>query len=144
MLCSCFRIDPPGLVSALTAAPVLERYLDELSAELPGLADRGMINHLRRMNTLASRVLASGLEQLAGEDAAAADALLSDLFAVATYRGWPLPATALGEQDLPVAALPRGLLGADLAADGARLWLIDPQTLALARSREADVVAERP
>jgi hypothetical protein len=144
MQCACFRLDPPALVNALTDGDFLARYLADIGAELPGLADRGMVNHLRRMSTLASRVLSSGLERLAAEDPAAADALLSDLFAVATYRGWPLPVSALGLRELAVEALPRGLLGVDQAADGARLWLVDPETLALARTRESDEVSERP
>jgi hypothetical protein len=143
MQCSCFRIDPPTLVATLTEGGFLARYLADLGSELPGLADRGMVSHLRRMSTLASRVLASGLERLAAEDPASADALLSDLFAVATYRGWALPAHALGLRELAVEALPRGLLGADQAADGARIWLVDPETLALARTREADELSER-
>jgi hypothetical protein len=143
MQCACFRIDPPTLVSALCDASFLARYLDDIGAELPGLADRGMVIHLRRMSTLASRVLSSGLERLAAEDPGAADALLSDLFAVATYRGWPLPVSALGLRELAVEGLQRGLLGADQAADGARLWLVDPETLALARTREADVLSDR-
>ncbi len=143
MQCSCFRIDPPTLVAALTEGDFLARYLADIGDELPGLADRGMVSHLRRMSTLASRVAAAGLERLAAEDPAAADALLSDLFAVATYRGWALPAQELGLRELAVEALPRGLLGADLAADGARLWLVDPETLALARTREADELSDR-
>jgi hypothetical protein len=143
MQCSCFRIDPPALVAALTDGAFLARYLADIGDELPGLADRGMVAHLRRMSTLASRVLATGLERLAAEDPVSADALLSDLVAVATYRGWALPAVPLGLRELSVEALPRGLLGADQAADGARLWLVDPETLALARTREADELSDR-
>jgi hypothetical protein len=142
MQCLCYHIDPPTLVAALTEREVLERYLNDIGAELPSLADRAMVIHLRRMSTLASRVQADGLEVLAAQDSAAADALLTDLFAVATYRGWSLPVTLLGGRDLAVDKLPRGLLGADTEKDGALLWLIDPETLALARTREADELTE--
>jgi hypothetical protein len=142
MKCACYRIDPPTLVSALTERDFLARYLDDIGAELPGLADRGMVIHLRRMSTLASRVQVDGLEVLASEDAGAADALLTDLVAVATYRGWTLPMVQLGVRDLAVETLPRGLLGADAGTDGAHLWLIDPETIALARTRESDELSE--
>jgi hypothetical protein len=142
MLCTCFRTDPPTLVAALTDRDFLARYLDDISTELPGLADRGMVIHLRRMSTLASRVQANGLEGLASQDAGAADELLTDLIAVATYRGWTLPMTPLGEREMAVEGLHRGLLGADAAKDGMQLWLVDPETIALARSRESDELTE--
>jgi hypothetical protein len=142
MLCTCYRIDPPTLVAALTDAEVLARYQANVGDEVPSLADRAMVVHLRRMSTLASRVVVDGFERVAEQDPAAADALLTDLFAVATYRGWEVPAEALGERELAVEGLPRGLLGADAAPDGAQLWLIDQETVALARSREADDQAD--
>ena len=75
-------------------------------------------------------------------DPGAADELLTDLFAVATWRSWPLPLEMIGERDLPVDDLPRGLLGQDAGTDGAKLWLLDDETLALSRDREADDVAD--
>ncbi len=137
MRCTCYRVDPPALVAALTDGENLARYQAAIGDEVPSLADRAMVLHLRRMSTLASRVASEGFERVAEQDPALADALLTDLFAVATYRGWELPAEDLGARELPIAGLPRGLMGADAAIDGAQLWLIDPGTIALARSREA-------
>lgn len=142
MRCTCFRIDPPSLLAALADPDLLKRYQQALSDELPSLADRALVRYLRRLSTLASRALAEGFDRVAEDDRVAADALLTDLFAVATYRNWPLPIDALGERDLPVEELPRGLLGADDSTDGAKLWLIDDETLALTRDREADDVAD--
>jgi hypothetical protein len=142
MRCTCYRIDPPSLLAALAEPELLARYQQALGDELPSLADRALVRYLRKLTTLASRALAEGFDRVAEDDRIAADALLTDLFAVATYRGWPLPIEPLGERDLPVEALPRGMLGADAATDGAKLWLIDDETLALARDREADEVAD--
>ncbi|MBA3936860.1 MAG: hypothetical protein H0X38_05310 [Planctomycetes bacterium] len=135
--CSIYRIDPPSLVAALTDEDVLARYQANISDEIPSLADRPLIAHLKRMSTSASRAQADGFDRFAEADPAAADSLLSDLFAVATYHRWPLPAQYLGEEEMPVDGIPRGLLGADTAPEGARLWQIDDETIALARSREA-------
>ena len=140
--CSIYRIDPPSLVAALTDEAVLARYQANISDEIPSLADRPLIAHLKRMSTSASRAQADGFDRFAEADPAAADSLLSDLFAVATYHHWPLPAQYLGEEEMPVDGIPRGLLGADTAPEGARLWQIDDETIALARSREAADAAD--
>jgi hypothetical protein len=137
VLCLTWHTSLPALVAALTDAAMLSRYQDAVAEELPSLADRALAKHLRRMTTLASRALAGGFEALASEDLAAADELLSDLLAVATFRGWELPLESVGERELAVEDLPRGLLAADRAADSARVWVIDQQTVALARAREA-------
>ena len=61
---------------------------------------------------------------------------------------WPpttaggLPIESLGELELPVEDLPRGMLGADQSADSARVWMVDQRTLALSRSREAGDTAD--
>lgn len=146
MICSCYRTDPPSLLAALAAPELLDRYLAQLAAELPALADRALVRHLRQLAALAAEARAEGLERLAARDQHAADALLTDLFAVATWHGWELPLEALGERELPVEGLPRGLLGADRAADGAHLWVVDEDTVALARCREpaAEVADQRP
>jgi hypothetical protein len=137
MLCLTWRTSLPDLVAALTDAAMLARYQDAVAEELPSLADRALAKHLRRMTTLASRALGGGFEALARDDLQAADELLSDVLAVATFRGWELPIEPQGERELDVDGLPRGLMAADRAADSARVWVLDPVTIALARSREA-------
>ncbi len=142
MRCTCYRIDPPSLLAALSDEAFIARYQSSLADELPGLADRALVRHLRRLSTSASRAVTSGFDHLAEADPSAADELLTDLFAVATWRSWPLPLEVIGERDLPVEDLPRGLLGQDVGTDGAKLWLLDDETLALSRDREADDVAD--
>ena len=135
MRCETFRTDPATLIAALSEPALLQRYLDAQQAELPSLADRDMTAFLRRMAALAGEALGTGMTALARRDAAHADALLTDLFAVATWHGWELPIERLGEAEAEPEA--RGLLGADVATDGATLWLIDHATIALARARQA-------
>ena len=135
MRCETFRTDPATLIAALSEPALLQRYLDAQQVELPSLADRGMTAFLRRMGALAAEAQGVGVTMLARRDPAQADALLTDLFAVATWHGWELPVERLGETDAEVGV--RGLLGADVAADGATLWLIDHATVALARARQA-------
>jgi hypothetical protein len=135
MLCQCYRIDPPSLLAALTDEPMLLRYQETLALELPSLAEQSLIRHLRRLTGLASQVQVDGFENLARADLQAADELLSDLFAVATFHGWELPLEDLGASEQVVDDLPRGLLGADRHPDSARLWLLDGSTLALSRTR---------
>lgn len=136
MKCSVYRTEPAALIAALTEPASLAKYQQRLAAEIPSCIERGLITHLRQLCTLASGAQAEGFDRVAERDAAAADALLSDLFAVATYDGWPLPVEAMGESDLPLDGLPRGILAADRSAEGARVYLIDDQTIAIARNRE--------
>jgi hypothetical protein len=142
MLCTCFRTDPATLIAALTSTDTLVRYQEAVAEEIPGLADRAMLKHLRRMSTHVARALAGGFDSLARDDVAAADELLSDLVAVGTYRGWDLPLEPLGEREVAVEGSPRGLLGADRGAESARVWLIERSLLALSRSREAGDAAD--
>ncbi len=138
MRCFCYRVDQPSLMAALTDEALLTRYQSTIGDELPALADRGLVRFLRKQGTLVSRALTDGFDRLAEQDIAAADSLLTDVFAVATYHNWFLPLESLGERDLPVEELPRGLLSADISTDGAKLWVIDEDTIALTRDREAD------
>jgi hypothetical protein len=102
MRCFCYRVDQPSLMVALTDEAVLTRYQNALSDELPSLADRGLVRFLRKQSTLVSRALSDGFDRLAEQDIAAADALLTDIFAVATYHNWFLPLESLGERELLV------------------------------------------
>lgn len=140
MRCHCYHVDQPSLLTALTDEALIARYQNAIGDELPSLADRGLVRFLRKQTTIASRALTDGFDRLAEQDTAAADGLLTDLFAVATWHGWELPIESLGERELPVEELPRGLLGADTATDGAKLWVIDHETIALSRDRQADDV----
>jgi hypothetical protein len=138
MRCACYRTDVPALLAALTAEEMLGRYAGALTDELPALADRSLAKLIRQFARLAGQAMAGGFDQLANNDRAAADALLTDLFAVATWNKWELPIEELGERELPVETLPRGLLGADVSRGGASLWLVDDETVALSRSRTID------
>lgn len=133
--CACWRADPAELVAALCDPALVARWRERTRAELPVIAERRLAATLRRLDLLAARLEGEGLEVLAAADAAGADALLTDLFAVATWDGWPLPAVALGELEIEVDGLRRGLLGADRAEDGAQLYVVDAGTVALARCR---------
>ena len=138
MRCHCYHVDPPSLLTALTDEALIAKYQSAIGDEIPSLADRALIRFLRKQITLATRALSEGFDRLAEQDTAAADELLTDLFAVATWHGWELPIESLGERELPVEEIPRGLLGADTASDGAKLWVIDHETIALSRDRIAD------
>ena len=138
MRCHCYHIDQPSLLTALTDEALMAKYQSTIGDEIPSLADRALISFLRKQVTLATRALSEGFDRLAEQDTAAADELLTDLFAVATWHGWELPIESLGERDLPVEEIPRGLLGADTSSDGAKLWVIDHETIALSRDRVAD------
>jgi hypothetical protein len=108
---------------------------------LPSCADRALITHLRQLDAVANKVRTAGFDAVAAQDPAAADALLSDLLAVATYDRWDVPAEHLGEDDLPVDGLPRGILAADGSKEGAKVFVLDEQTIAIARERAAGEVA---
>jgi hypothetical protein len=137
MHCLRFRTDPATLIEELGSERILRLYLAAQETELASLADRTLSAHLRRLNGLAAQALTIGITTLAKRDAAHADALLSDLLAVATWHGWELPIEALGEADAEVEGLPRGLLGVDPGHEGAAVWVLDHGTVALARNRQA-------
>jgi hypothetical protein len=137
MRCSIYRADPEALVAALTQADLIERYQQRLADELPSCADRALITHLRQLDAVANKVRTSGFDGVAAQDPAAADALLSDLFAVATYDRWDVPAEHIGEDDLPVDGLPRGILAADGSKEGAKVFVLDDSTIAISRNRSA-------
>lgn len=137
MRCECYAADPATLVSWLCETETIRRWQEQNAEELRRLADRRLAEHLRRLDAIASRLAIDGVDLVAQHDAAAADAWLTDAIAVATWQRWEgLPVEAMGEQDLPVDGLPRGLLAADDSSEGAGLWLIDDEHFALARWRE--------
>lgn len=141
MRCEVFRTDPAALIACLGGESCLRRYLASQEAEAPALADRPLQAHLRRLNGLAIRALAVGFTDLATGDAAGADALLTDLFAVATWQAWELPVERQADAEVAVESLPRGLLGVDPGQEGAGLWLIDHGRVALARNRSVGEAA---
>lgn len=138
--CERYRADLPALLAALTARPLLERYSALQAEELPWLAERALADHIRRCLRVAAELLAEDLASVARRDRAALDALLTDLFAVATWQGWALPVERLDDAELEVGDLPLGLLGADEGREGASLWLLDATTVALARQRQPGAV----
>jgi len=135
--CECFRADLPALIAALTDQDLISRWQDAAAAELPRLADRRLAEHLRALDRVAAMIRTDGIDVMAQRDPAAADAWLTDAVAVATWHRWELPLEPLGERDLALEGLPRGLIAADRSRDGAGLWVIDEETIALARWREA-------
>lgn len=135
--CECFHGDLPALIAALTDPDLISRWQDAAAAELPRLADRRLAEHLRALDRVAAMLRTEGIDIVAQRDPAAADAWLTDAVAVATWHRWELPLESLGERDLAIEGLPRGLIAADRSRDGAGLWVIDETTIALARWREA-------
>jgi hypothetical protein len=142
MITQHFRTDPAGLIAALTAPELVQRWSDTVAAELPSLADRRLLVHLRRLLVSAKQAQSSGFNVLSRRDPAASDELLTDLFAVARWQGWELPVTPLPDAEFDPAGRPRGLLGADPGRDGAGLWVVDHATIAFARQRESGDEAE--
>jgi hypothetical protein len=141
MRCSLYRVDAEALVAALTQPDLIARYQQRLADELPSCADRALITYLRQLDAVANKVRTTGFDSVAAQDPAAADALLSDLFAVATYDRWDVPAEHIGDDELPVDGLPRGILAADGSREGAKVFVLDEQTIAIARERTAGEVA---
>jgi hypothetical protein len=137
MIATRYRTDLAGLVAVLTSNETLVRYQEALAEEHKITAERAMAEFQRRMGQLANRALAHGFDTLARHDRVLADALLTDLFAVATYHRWELPIEDLGEEDLDVSDLTRGLLGVETPGEGASLWQLDGTTIAFSRSRAA-------
>lgn len=115
---------------------LLERYRLRLAEELAACADRPLLTHLRSMRQLAAQAEGGRFHGLARSDPAGADALLSDLLAVATWAGWELPIGPAEERELPVEGLPRGLLGNDRSSAGAAVWRLGPDRIGLARPRQ--------
>lgn len=136
MRCECFRTDPAALIAALTEPAYITQWQTAAAEELRRLADRRLAEHLRALDQVASRIATFGVDVVAQQDPAAVDAWFTDAIAVGTWNGWTLPLEALGEQDLAIEPLPRGLIAADRSREGAALWLIDDTTIALARWRE--------
>lgn len=139
----CWRCDPPALVAALTDPVLLVRYQESLAAEHEISAEADMAAHQRRMHALAGRALVDGFDALARRDALAADTLLTDLLAVATWRGWELPLDSVPPPAVPPTELPSGLLGTGAAAEGACAWLLDGASVALCRGRAARAEVRR-
>lgn len=142
MRCELYRTDPAQLIEALGSEAVLRRYLAAQEAELPSLADRPLLAHLRRMGVLAGRALAGGITALAKADPAGADQLLTDVCAVATWQRWELPLERDAEAEVDLAGAQRGLLGADPGREGAELWVVDHARIALVRGRDSGDAAE--
>ncbi len=136
MDCLVLRADLADLITALTDAAALAAYQERIQTESGGLADKGMLAHVRGMARCAAEAQAAGFPALVARDRAAADSLLTDLLAVALWHGDPLPVERLGTSPFDPAGRPRGLLGADQSTDGAGLWRADDGTLRFARIRE--------
>ena len=138
-----YRADSAGLLAALVDADTLGRYSATLEAAGGSQAEAGQVAFTRRMLGMVARIGAEGVDGLARDDRAGLDALLTDIFAVATWHRWPLPVARLdpGETDLDRAQ--RGLLGAEAEPQGAALYVLDEETVALRRWRDDQDIALR-
>lgn len=130
-----YRCGHAQLLQALCEPALLARYRQHVEDEMPRCADGELLQHLRRLLLLQARVAQQGLEEAAALDRGGIDALLTDCFAVATWHGWPIPAVADGTGPMPLEPLQRGLLGADQATEGALLFVLDDERVALCRHR---------
>ncbi|MHC5068002.1 MAG: hypothetical protein ACYTF0_05380 [Planctomycetota bacterium] len=130
--------DRAALLAALTTPSLLERYVAQVEDTLRMVLEEGQAGLLQRCSRVLSRLAAEGMDGLAASDPAALDMLLTDVFAVATWSGWSLPAVADGHVEVDPAAAQRGLLGAEASDEGAILWLLADGALALVRSRPGE------
>lgn len=142
MRCRLLRVEPARLVDALIAPEQLQRYAEAMQHEQSGVAERPMLRFLKQMQAIAARLAAEGRERIEETDPAALDALLTDVLALATWHGWPLPGKDLGERECDLAGARRGLLGADDSEGGARAYVLEDDLVAVVRSREAGDAAD--
>ncbi len=141
--CDCFRADSTDLLNHLAEGSLLSRYVEWLQASNAYQAEATQIAFSRRMLELVSRLAAEGVEGVAANDRASLDALLTDVFATATWHRWPLPVEALGSREIDPDQVQRGLLGAEREDQGAVLYVVDEETVALRRSRDNSTVELR-
>jgi hypothetical protein len=133
--CDCFRADSTALLNHLVDGSLLARYADWLQASNASQAEATQVAFSRRMLELVTRLGAEGMEGVAAHDRAGLDALLTDVFATATWHRWPLPIEAIGSREIDPERAQRGLLGSECEAHGAVLYVVDEDTVALRRSR---------
>jgi len=136
-----YQADIATLPAALVRPAIVGPWLSRLEAELPTIAEQGLLDRLQRLQRLAYHLQAVDLDQLIAEDRRLSDQLLTDLFACASWERNPaLPITVLPPREAaPPATAQHGLLAA--SADdpiGATLLIVDDHTLALARDRQVD------
>ena len=137
-ICHVYRAQG-DLVAALVNDAVIAPYLAEIERELPGLAEQSLRDHLRSMHALVTQIGVKGFEQAKQDEPAAIDGLLTDMLAVATWHGWPLPLEDLGMHDKDVALARLGLLGYAELGNGAAVYCWDDGLIGLARDRSIDV-----
>ena len=136
MRCRLYRAEIDELIAALTDPALLERYGEHLQRDEQGAAEPAYQRLMQQMQVLAQRAASNGFDSVVQEDRGAADALLTDVFAVATWEHWSLPVQDEGEDDCDLDGATRGLLGADDQRGGAELYRFGDGRLALRRSRE--------
>ena len=137
MRCEYYAADVASLVQWLSSEAVLARYLDESGKELGSLAEAPLVQHIRCLHAVVRHIQTQGLEGACERDRSLVDALLTDIFAWGTFQQWSDIPVAVGEEgDLPLEVVQRGLLGADMADQGALLFVPEPNVIALCRQRE--------
>jgi hypothetical protein len=134
--------DPAAVINVLVSAENLNRYVAWLEHDAGSQAEASQHAMARHMTGMVSRIGAEGLEAVAAADRPAIDALLTDVFAVATWHGWALPVTPEADSEVSLDGWQRGLLGADANQHGAVLYC-QGQRLALRRSRDEKRISVR-
>lgn len=137
MNAECFALhdaDSQRVIDCLLSAETIHAYHLQTESEFAQIVEPSLMRHLRIMQQTAQQIMSGGVELVIAQERSSVDLLLTELFALATWHGWPLPVKAQGEKVLPP-SLPRsGLLGTDARGDGAVLWL-DQGVIYLSRSR---------
>ena len=136
--CEMFRCDG-DLVSALLDPSMTNAYTSALEQEVHQLAEQSLRDHLRQMHRVLAALGAAGVDACRAQMPAELDALLTDIFAVASWHGWQLPVEHLGQHRKDLSQAQRGLLGYDASTGGAELYRCDETLVALVRDRSIDV-----
>lgn len=135
----CFTADRAELVRALTTAPVLDRYRAWLDIDLATQAEADQ-QQLVRQHQAAIMLLGASDPMTSREPTV--DALLTDILAVATWEGWPLPLRDQMAGEVDIGAFPHGLLGLVSAGEGAVLCDLGDDRWALVRARNVGEQAD--
>ena len=125
------------MVQWLSSEGVIARYLEESGLELGSLVEEPLVKHIRCLHVTVRQIQTQGFTAACERDRGMVDALLTDIFAWATFQQWRDLPVAIGEEgELPLEVVQRGLLGADMADQGALLFIPEGNVIALCRQRE--------
>ncbi len=129
------------LLTYATDAHTLELYAAYLTDEYAHTADAGLLRHIRRMQGFLGTLNSHGLEAACHINQLGIDALLTDICAVATWSHWKHPLQKVAHDTVPLDIEQRGLLGSDDSVDGAMLFIIDAEHIAIVRHQDAATTA---